>query len=259
MVTGGPGEARELARRAPGAVIVAVGGDGTVNEVANGIVGLDKTLGVIPAGSGNDFIKAIGVPKKTDKALEILLAGKSRRIDVGTVAFGDSNPPGRYFVNGVGVGLDAAVAKRTTEITYIGGTAVYLLAILQTMWTYRSPNFERVIDSVSSSSRNLLIAIGNGPCAGGGFFLTPDAKVDDGLLDLCIVEDVSVSEILRLIPKVMTATHHHAKGIRLLKARTIVLSSDRQFYVHADGEIVGNLVNRVEVGLAKERLNVIVA
>ena len=247
-----------MAYHAPGQTVVAVGGDGTVNEVANGILGQEKILGVIPSGSGNDFIKCIAIPKKFDRAFEILIAGKSKSIDVGTVSFDGAGRSGRYFVNGVGIGFDAAVAKRTTEITYIGGTTVYLLAILQTMWKYRAPLFELHIDSIRSSSRNLLIAVGNGPCAGGGFFLTPDARVDDGMLDVCVVENVSIPTILRLIPKVMAARHHNAEGIKLLRARTIALSSKDRFYVHADGEIVENLVNDVTVGLAKEKLQVIV-
>lgn len=264
--TSGPGEATDLARHAKGAIVVAVGGDGTVNEVVNGLMGLNKTLGIIPGGSGNDFIKSINVPRDFDSAVATLLKGTTRMVDVGTIEWQElaeargeqPEPRRRHFINGIGVGFDAAVAARTTEIKYLTGTPLYVAAVLRTLGTYRAPLFEMGINGQTSSSHNLLIAIGNGRCAGGGFYLTPDASVDDGLLDLCIIDDVKLSTILRLMPKVMRGKHLGEPMVNYLKTKEFHISSEEPFYVHADGEIIGRNVVGLRLGVLQRTLPVIV-
>ena len=133
--------ATQIAQRATGSVVVAVGGDGTVNEIVNGLVGTDRSLGIIPAGSGNDLSKSINLPTKLHEAISVLLIGKVRPIDVGKVSCYENtglplsagNHHERYFVNGVGVGFDAAVAERTQRIKYLSGTALYIMAVFQTL------------------------------------------------------------------------------------------------------------------------------
>ncbi len=263
--TTGRGEATWLAEHARGRIVVAVGGDGTVNEVAAGVLRSKRTLGVIPAGSGNDFIKSIGIPAKYGPALEKLIAGKSRLIDVGTVScrrYDDAggpagNSPTRNFVNGVGIGFDAAVAKRTAEIRYLKGVPLYLAAVFESLGSYRSPEFEVTVDAERTTARHMLIAVGNGPCAGGGFYLTPDASVDDGLFDVCLVDDLSIPAVLMLMPKVMKGKHQHEDGVKFLRGKSILVSSRDKFYVHADGEIVGDNVNEVRIELTGRALSVI--
>jgi len=258
--------ARDLARSAQSAVVVAVGGDGTVNEVANGLVGTNRILGVLPAGSGNDFRKAIDVPGNWRDALKVLLAEKTSNIDVGLVECSASpdasavasNSHKRYFVNGVGVGFDALVADQTRKIKHLRGAALYVLAVLQTINKYKAPTFTVSIDGASSESRNLLIAIGNGRCAGGGFYLTPHARVDDGLLDICRIDNLSILKILNLMPKVMGANHLGSKGVSYANGRTILISSKGAFFVHADGEIIGENSHRVKTEIREKALNVIV-
>ena len=262
LETTGPGHATEAAREAGAPTVVSVGGDGTLNEIANGIAGTGKTLGIIPAGSGNDFIKSVGIPRKPLGALRTLVAGKTRPVDIGRVLCTDSKEGGgnfepRLFVNGVGVGFDAAVAARTREIGHLSGTALYLLAVLQTLGKYVPPEFSIDSEAYSRKARGLLIAIGNGTCAGGGFYLTPDATVDDGLLDICSVDEKNILQILSLMPRVMLGKHHHVHGVKFFKEKKLTISADQKFYVHADGEIVGANVRRVEIGLHSSRLNVI--
>ena len=260
------GDGIELARLASGSTVVAVGGDGTVNEVVNGIVGTGKNLGVIPAGSGNDLTKSITVPLNVSDACETVLAGRIRSIDVGTVSCGESpgnhymsgNHHGRHFVNGVGVGFDAAVAEKTRHMRYLTGTLRYIVAVLRTLGTYEAPQFRVDLDGEVLERKQLLIAIGNGKCAGGGFYLTPEASVDDGLLDVCLMDEMTVLEILRIMPRVMKGNHTHAKGVTLRQARQIAVSSVDRFFVHADGEIVGRSVNSVVITLEAKALNVIV-
>ena len=260
--TTGPGHATEAARTAAAPTVVSVGGDGTINEIANGITGSTKSLGIIPAGSGNDFIKSVGVPRQPLQAVHTLLEGFTRPVDIGTVrctptADGGGNFAPRLFVNGVGVGFDAAVAARTREIPFLSGTPLYVLAVLQTLGKYAPPNFKIQFDGSSREVRGLLIAVGNGRCAGGGFYLTPEARVDDGLLDICSVDDKNILEILSLMPRVMRGKHHNVPGVKFFKEKRLTISADEQFYVHADGEIVGANVRRVEIGLYSSQLNVI--
>jgi diacylglycerol kinase (ATP) len=258
VLTTGPGHATSVARESSSPTVVAVGGDGTINEVANGLLGSDKALGILPGGSGNDFVKSLSIPSRLAPALEILLRGHQRRMDLGTVAAGDGNSSSRVFVNGVGAGFDAAVAAKTREITSLSGIALYLAAVFQTLGHYRAPRFTITAGaSAPIIGRNLLIAIGNGQCAGGGFFLTPDAIVDDGLLDACIVDDKNLLQILFLMPRVMRGKHHHVRGVKFLRSSEFNISASDPFFVHADGEIVGSNVLEVHVGLMPSALRVI--
>lgn len=259
VITSRPGHATTAARLSKAHIVVAVGGDGTLNEVANGLTGPGKTMGILPAGSGNDFIKSVGIPSKFASALEVLFQGVRRPVDLGTVVCGalSGNSPPRYFVNGVGIGFDAAVAARTREITYLGGNALYIMAVFQTLGRYVPPHFTFSMNGTVQQSRNLLIAIGNGPCAGGGFYLTPDARVDDGLLDICMVREKSILQILSLMPKVMKGKHQNVSGVSFHREKSISVSAQEPFFVHADGEIVGASVTRVDVGILPGQLSVI--
>lgn len=254
-ITESPGHATLLAQEATSRVVVAAGGDGTVNEVVNGLIGTSKTLGVLPIGSGNDLIKSIGVPREIDAALKTIAGGTSMRIDCGTVKCGGSS---RYFANGVGIGFDAAVADRTQQITFLHGTALYIMAVFQTLGKYIAPEFTISIDSRSTTSHNLLIAIGNGRCAGGGFYLTPDAKTNDGLLDICMIADLPVRRILSIMPKVMKGRHTGSSDVTMRLGRTISVKAEDPFFVHADGEIVGRNVQSVEVGIVEKAISVLV-
>jgi diacylglycerol kinase (ATP) len=260
--TTGPGHATEAARLSSTPTVVSLGGDGTINEVVNGMAGSTKSLGIIPAGSGNDFIKSVGIPRKPIQALQTLLDGVGRTVDIGTVRCAKSKEGGgnfepRLFVNGVGIGFDAAVAARTREIRFLSGTALYVLAVLQTLGKYTPPDFTIQFDGSSRRAKGLLIAVGNGRCAGGGFYLTPDAKVDDGLLDICSVADKNILQILRLMPRVMRGKHHNVPGVKFFQEKRLTVFAEEQFYVHADGEIVGVNVRRVEIGLHSSQITVI--
>lgn len=257
------GEASAMALEASTKHVVAVGGDGTLQEVANGLIGTDKLMGIIPAGSGNDLIKSLGIPAATEPAVDIILAGKERRIDAGRVSCSTEHeanaddPGGRYFVNGVGVGFDAAVAARTQQIPRLTGTALYLAAVFQTLGSYQSPLYRVMMNGDVIESRHLLIAIGNGRCAGGGFFLTPEAAVDDGLLDVCLISEARIPRILTLMPRAMSGRHGSAREVRFSRTDEIRLSAESGFYVHADGEVVGRNVRSVAVKVIPRALGVL--
>jgi diacylglycerol kinase (ATP) len=253
--TEGPGHATEIARCASTEFVVAVGGDGTINEVVNGLVGTDKALGIIPTGSGNDFIKSVRIPKDFRRALQLLHEGSERPVDAGTVSCGKARDgsteyaPARYFLNGVGIGFDGQVAWRMSQNRMFRGTMAYFVAVLQTLKSYRSPEFHMQIDGQPQAGRKLLVAAGNGACAGGGFYLTPEAKVDDGRLDLCMIEDIRIPRILPLIPAVMSGKPVKRSFVRYARASTICVESAETFWVHADGEVVGPGVEGVKLAV----------
>ena len=157
MYTEGAGHATYLARTATTPVVVAVGGDGTINEVVNGLAGTDRCMGIIPTGSGNDLIKSLGIPHSIEKALEILKDAHVRTIDVGKVQTGRlqngsiAYASWRLFANGIGIGFDAAVARRVSEITYLRGTALYLAAVLQILGKYHPPEFTVRLSAMASA------------------------------------------------------------------------------------------------------------
>jgi diacylglycerol kinase (ATP) len=251
------GEASSMAAGVRTARVVAIGGDGTIQEVANGVIGTDRALGILPAGSGNDLIKSLEIPQSTEAAVDIILTGRQRYVDVGRVRCSSEQNPDdsdggfaeRYFVNGVGVGFDAAVAARTQEIPWLTGTPLYLAAVFQTLGKYEAPLFSVTLDDQVFDSRNLLFAIGNGRCAGGGFFLTPEAAVDDGLLDVCSIKAASVRRILTLMPKALSGKHGEADEVNFYRTRSLRLSSPSAFYVHADGEVVARSARSVLVSV----------
>jgi diacylglycerol kinase (ATP) len=257
------GDGKTLAARADAEVVVAVGGDGTINEVANGIIGSGKVLGVIPAGSGNDFVKSARIPTRTSEAVNVLLAGRTTCIDIGSVVTNSrighspSNSQERFFVNGVGIGFDAAVAEQTRHTRNLSGVMLYLVAVLGTLRKYRPCQFHIEIDSDSMSGRTLLVAIGNGACAGGGFYLTPDAMLDDGLLDVCVIEAKSALQILNLVPKVMRARHVGTSGVSLQRGSRIHIETEEPVLVHADGEILGDVSRSITVEVKSRRLTVV--
>lgn len=262
LYTTGPGDATTAARSSMSDVVVAMGGDGTINEVVNGLAGSQRALGILPAGSGNDFIKSVDIPAGLDGALDTLFADKRRVIDVGHVTCAKNGTSGvdserRLFINGVGIGFDASVAARTRQIPYLSGTLLYVMAVMQTLGRYTPPLFSMSFGGVQRESRNLLIAVGNGRCAGGGFYLTPDAVVDDGLLDICAVEEKTIAQILSLMPKVMRGRHHGVPGVNFYRSNELAISAKDGFYVHADGEIVGENVNRVQIGLELRSLAIV--
>ena len=198
-----------------------------------------------------------------ESALDLLRLRRERVIDAGVVQTGawkdgsmEYGPP-RYFVNGVGVGFDASVARRVGEIRFLRGTPLYLLAVLQTLGRYHSPEFSCRTDSTEWRARKLLIASGNGRCAGGGFYLTPEADVDDGLLDVCVIDDVSVLKILRLVPRVLAGKAVHDPQVNYQRTKELEISSGERFNVHADGEIVGREVHGVRMKMVTAALRIV--
>ena len=215
VCTGHPGHAIQLAGdaiRDGVELIVAAGGDGTLNEVVNGLMrsklagGPQPTLGVICAGRGNDFSGSVGIPEELDQACQLLKLGRSRLLDIGRVT-GGIHPEGRYFINCVGVGFDAVATIEAAKLPRWGGFLSFLVAIFKTIFLYNHAPLATIeFGDQKIEQRSLMISMMNGRRLGGGFIMAPDSKPDDGLLDLCIAEQINPIQILRLMPHFMRGT-----------------------------------------------------
>ena len=234
--TSGPGDATELAREAVrgGAnIVAAAGGDGTIGEIVNGLVGTDVALGVIPMGTGNDFARSLGIGTDVDKAIYNLLEGIPIAIDVGKTQ-------GRFFVNVSGCGLDAVVAQRVnTGFRWLRGSSAYLAALLQSLLPYRAATIRLTLDNEIIETKALLCSVANARYYGGGMRIAPDAMLTDGLFDICLIEEVGKIEFLRTFRKVFKGRHITHPAVRMLRSKYVKVESDRPLPVLVDGEIVG--------------------
>ncbi|MFZ2360287.1 MAG: diacylglycerol kinase family protein [Anaerolineae bacterium] len=260
VVSENRGHAIELAQRAALAgweLIVAAGGDGTINEVVNGLMlaeaeGATSRLGVMPIGSGNDFAGSLGIPLDLGQAAQRLARGQVRRIDLGRVN-------GRYFDNNVGLAFEAMIGIEAHRITWLRGQPQYLIAVFRALASYPLPVVDIYKDDGDRLAKQiLLISVGNNRRNGGGFLVNPDAVPDDGLLDVCIADAIPRLQILRLLPKAMKGTHRGEPVVELTRSTRLVVESATPLPLHADGEILENDALRVEITVEPGRLDVMV-
>lgn len=268
--TEGPRHAVELAERAAvegWPAVVAVGGDGIVHEVANGLMraaGTEPTipLGVVGAGSGNDFVKMIGLNRcSPELAARRIVAASPREVDIGEVArwVTDSGPPAPwYFTNGVGLGFDAQVAVQASRIRHLRGMAIYVVAVMRVLHNLGAPRMRVMVDGAEVADRRLVLTtVANGGCHGGSFWLCPTARVDDGLFDVLVGDARSVWGVLKLIPRVMRGRHLTQRGVALHQGSRVVITSEDPLPIHADGEIIGEGVREIELRMLPGRLRVL--
>ncbi len=226
-------------------VVVAVGGDGTANEVLNGLLraqnrGYAKTaMGILAVGTGNDFASGMGVPTGIEEGCRVLVENHRCRMDIGRLEGGDY-PQGRYFGNGVGIGFDAATGFVAAKIRYLRGLLLYLLAALETIFIYYKPPTVRILyDDREIIQPSLMVSIMNGRRMGGGFLFAPKAKTTDGLFDLCIASSASRLRILQLIPHFIKGTQAMQKEVKTAQARKVeVVAIQGALPIHCDGETV---------------------
>ncbi|MEA3326651.1 MAG: diacylglycerol kinase family protein [Chloroflexota bacterium] len=246
-------------------IVVAVGGDGTSNEIMNGLMQvavkgqLPPKLAVLPVGRGNDFSYGMGVPQDLETACQSLVSGCTRRIDVGLVKGGDY-PEGRYFGNGIGIGFDTVVGFESVKLPpYIHGTPAYLIAAIKTIFLYFNAPLLRVeIDGDVLEQPCLLVSVMNGKRMGGSFQFAPDSESDDGLLNLCIVRQVTRLQVLGLMPKVMSGTQAEHEAVRMASGKNIRIEAlNGSLPVHADGETICEAGKNLEVSILKQQLELV--
>ena len=238
-----PGHGIELAQQAAQQgydMVIAMGGDGTVHEVINGIMQGPEAdrplLGVVPVGSGNDFAHAIGVPMQSERALVHALDGEASKVDLGLMT--DEHGNKEYFDNTLGIGFDAVVTIRSHRLPLLRGFMMYLTSVIQTIFLNHNPMAMQIeTDDQKWEQSNLLLTVCNGPREGGGFLIAPEAKIDDGILHYAMIKNVSRPMMFRLIPEVMNGTHGRFQQVTMGACRKMIVHADRPMYIHADGEI----------------------
>jgi YegS/Rv2252/BmrU family lipid kinase len=246
--TEGVGHAIELARAATNdgcRFLVAVGGDGTVNEVANGILSSTSlkgtTLGVVSTGTGSDFVRSVGIPRDYARACLSLTSQRRLLIDVGVVEYMNAGKSEqRFFVNGAGAGFDAEVVKATERLPkYFGGTIPYVGGLLRSLFGYKNKSVILRVGNRVETKRILSIVVSNGCYFGGGMRVAPQAELGDGLLDVMTVDDIGKFELLKAFPTIYKGTHITHPKVRMEKATHIAIESSERVLVHADGELLG--------------------
>jgi diacylglycerol kinase (ATP) len=250
VMTEAPGHAIRLARAAGEQgyrVIVSVGGDGTLNEIVNGVLAdqaegcPDITVAVIPVGTGGDFVRTLGVPRTWMGACEHLFDERTRIVDVGRMEFASARgDEQRYFVNVAGLGFDGEVTARTsTASKRLGGTLPYFSSLLLTLVGYSNKDVTVDLDHEAMPGRLNSVIVANGAWFGGGMFIAPDARPDDGLFDVVTIGDVGKLELLQTMPRVYKGTHLTHPKLRVYRARAVRVDSKQEMWLQADGEALG--------------------
>jgi diacylglycerol kinase (ATP) len=239
-----PGHAIQLARQAGEEgydIVIAMGGDGTVHEVVNGLMQAAENkrpiLGVVPVGSGNDFAHSIQASKDSNVALTRALTGDASSVDLGLMT-DEINGRSEYFDNTLGLGFGAIVTIRSHKLPILRGFLMYLAAVLQTIILDHNPiKMQIETDDQKWEQSVIYLVLCNGPREGGGFLIAPEAKIDDGIFHYAMITNVSRPMMFRIVPEVMKGTHGRFKQVRMGTCKKFTLTADRPLFIHADGEI----------------------
>lgn len=259
------GHAETLAREAAEAgfdVVVAAGGDGTVHEVANGLMSAHaegSALGLIPIGTGNDFVKMFPGTATINDAIATLAAGRTVSADVGVAAWDGRT---EYFVNAMGTGIDVEVVRQMRRSRMLPGAVIYVSALLRALVRYRPLHISIGVDGAVTAHRIMNMAVCNGPSIGGSFRICPDARMDDGLLDVCVIAELPLHRNVRMVPRVIRGTHAGQRGVTMLRGRSVTLQIEAgdPLPFQLDGELrEAQAAAGVAIMLAPRRLRVVCA
>jgi YegS/Rv2252/BmrU family lipid kinase len=216
------------------ALVTGVGGDGTLSHVAGALAGTEAALGILPAGTGNDFARCLKFPLEPSAACEVLLHGKDRLLDLGRYN-------GRVFLNVTGAGLDAAVVADANRLKRYFGSLSYLVALVKQLLFYRPCTLKVTLDDQQFATRAWLVSIANGRYYGGGMKIAPQADCDDGLADVVVVGQMHRLKFLTTFPKVYAGKHVFMPQVHFYRAGRICVESNSSLPVHTDGDSAGLL------------------
>lgn len=261
-----PTHAVELARQAAEDgydIVVAVGGDGTVHEVVNGLMAVPAErrpqLGVVPLGSGNDFAHILGMEERADRALKQILTGKARKIDIGVVE--DEHGRREYWDNTINIGFGGSVNIYSHSLPVVRGFLMYFVAVLLTIIRHYDVLEMKIRSDEGDWEQDvMMLAVCNGPREGGGFKTAPEAKIDDGVFDFTAVKKVSRAMMFRLIPEFMNGTQGRFKQIKMGKLKRIEIDCPQPLIMHLDGETFAGFasnVHHLKIEVLPEALEVI--
>lgn len=259
-----PGHAIELAKSSEGYdMVIAMGGDGTVHEVMNGLMQIPEKkrpiLGVVPVGSGNDFAHGINASTKPTEALRRAIDGEASTVDLGLMTDGEGRTV--YFDNTLGIGFGATVTIRSHKLPILRGFLMYLAAVIQTIIIDHNPiSMQIEADGEKWEQSVMYLILCNGPREGGGFLIAPEAKIDDGLLNFAMIKKVGRLMMFRILPEVMKGTHPRFKQVKMGTFKKFTLTADRPLYIHTDGEIYsgpGSNLRKVSFEILPNALKVV--
>lgn len=232
--------------------ILVAGGDGTWFEAVNGAMLATRRprMGLLPTGTGNDFAKMLGYGDDWDAACGRVAAGRTRSVDIGRCN-------ADFFANGAGIGFDAQVSREAARIRYLRGNAVYILAVLRTLLLrYATPHVTIEHDGGTQRQTVTLIAAANGSCYGGVFRIAPDAKIDDGYLELVCARGIGRLHILRLLPKVLAGAHIGDPAVTTFRTRRVAIRSTVPLPLHLDGEVVAEEATELDIEILPGALEI---
>jgi len=253
LFTEGSGHATALAKQAVQEgyeAVVSMGGDGTLNEVVNGLSCSSAILGFIPAGSGNDFVRTLGIkPHDIETACQVIAQGRVEEIDIGQIGE-------RSFINIAGAGFDAEVGLMANVWgkKYFRGYTAYVASILRQLISFQPQEVTIELDDVTITTKAWFVAIGNARFFGGGLMIAPQAELTDGLFDVCIVKDLAKLALIKMIPKVFKGEHIHHPAVEMHRSRRVFLSSPTKMATQADGEVLGTLPREYRIAPCKQKV-----
>jgi YegS/Rv2252/BmrU family lipid kinase len=215
-------------------VPVVLSGDGMIGAIGGAMAGVETPLGIVPGGRGNDLARVLGIPTEPEEAIEVVLAGHSRAIDVG-----EAN--GKPFLGIASVGFDSDANRRANETRLLRGNLVYAYAALRTLAGWKSARFTLAIGAERTRVEGYSVVVANSKAYGGGMFIAPDAELDDGKFDVVTIGEVGKLRFLGNLPKVFKGTHVRNDEVTVIRTARLGLSASRPFAVYADGEHLTDL------------------
>ncbi|MFC1964110.1 diacylglycerol/lipid kinase family protein [Chloroflexota bacterium] len=255
-ITESPGHAIELAKSAAEKgyqLVVSVGGDGTINEIVNGLYdsgGIkDITLGIISTGTGSDYVRSFGLDHRFQEACQRLVNPRKLLVDIGVAEYARNGQKAkRLFVNCAGLGFDAEIVKATTQrFKALGGKPAYLAGLLTTFLLYRNRAVTLSVDGKTEERKVCTVLVSKGKYTGGSMLVAPQADPADGFFDVLIIEELSKADLLWSLPRIYRGTHLTHPRVTLKKAQEVQIQSIQQTFFQADGELLGETPVRFQV------------
>jgi len=261
LITAYPGHAGDIARSSVKefTCMIACGGDGTLHEVVNAVVGKGIIVGILPIGSANDFIKTLNPKRALLPGVGHFFTGERKFVDLGIVSWGDGYQ--QYFINSLGIGFTGRIAKSVKQTCWLRGELVYVYALFNVLYNY-APLLMRIKITLEHSSLELYeplfaFSVSNGTIEGGKFRLAPNADLSDGFLDVCILKAIPKRELFRYVFQYLGGTHIYDPQVIYCKAKAVEVILEKADVMHIDGEVFDNVSGRIAISVVPQGISVL--